>query len=228
MSVHWFWADISPGNRSTGFAPTGLLMNSNRSTSSRRFDRPLSHSGALAWLFAVMLSASVFGPCPLAVGAGARPNVVIFLADDQGWGDFSITGNQNLVTPNIDSLGRAGAMFDRFFVCAVCSPTRAEFLTGRYLAGKDQSGYDHSANRGGHRPAAHAHTDGGHPRRGSQAARWPGSFAPAAGGSAELDGPWRKCQCAHAAVSPRSDGGVVRYAERCNCSRSMAIGFMAG
>ncbi len=61
-----------------------------------------------------------------------RPNFVIVLADDQGWGDLSVHGNTNLATPNIDSLARDGALFDRFFVCPVCSPTRAEFLTGRY------------------------------------------------------------------------------------------------
>lgn len=61
-----------------------------------------------------------------------RPNVVIFLADDQGWGDLSASGNGNLNTPNIDSLATSGASFDRFFVCPVCAPTRAEFLTGRY------------------------------------------------------------------------------------------------
>ena len=60
------------------------------------------------------------------------PNIVILLADDQGWGDLSLTGNENVRTPNIDSIGRAGAVFDRFFVCPVCAPTRAEFLTGRY------------------------------------------------------------------------------------------------
>lgn len=64
--------------------------------------------------------------------ANERPNVVVFLSDDQGWGDLSLHGNVNLETPNIDSLARDGAMFDRFFVCAVCAPTRAEFLTGRY------------------------------------------------------------------------------------------------
>jgi arylsulfatase A-like enzyme len=62
----------------------------------------------------------------------AKPNVVVILADDQGWGDLSIHGNKNLSTPNIDSLARDGALFDRFYVCPVCSPTRAEFLTGRY------------------------------------------------------------------------------------------------
>jgi len=64
--------------------------------------------------------------------ATQRPNVVIFLADDQGWGDLSIHGNSNLSTPNIDTLARDGALFDSFFVCRVCAPTRAEFLTGRY------------------------------------------------------------------------------------------------
>jgi arylsulfatase A-like enzyme len=62
----------------------------------------------------------------------ARPNVVVILTDDQGWGDLSLHGNKNLSTPNIDSLAKDGASFERFFVCPVCSPTRAEFLTGRY------------------------------------------------------------------------------------------------
>lgn len=67
--------------------------------------------------------------------AGARkqrPNIVMFLTDDQGWGDLSVSGNINLKTPNIDSLAREGASLDNFYVCAVCSPTRAEMLTGRY------------------------------------------------------------------------------------------------
>ena len=64
--------------------------------------------------------------------AAGRPNVVIFLADDSGWGDYSFTGNTNLSTPNIDSLARRGVVLERFFVCPLCAPTRAEFLTGRY------------------------------------------------------------------------------------------------
>jgi arylsulfatase A-like enzyme len=67
-----------------------------------------------------------------AAQGAARPNVVVILSDDQGWGDLSVNGNANLSTPHIDSLARDGAMFDHFFVCPVCSPTRAEFLTGRY------------------------------------------------------------------------------------------------
>src|SRR5690349_1309696 len=66
------------------------------------------------------------------IAAARKPNVVVVLADDQGWGDLSVHGNTNLRTPHIDSLARAGALFDRFYVCPVCSPTRAEFLTGRY------------------------------------------------------------------------------------------------
>ncbi len=61
-----------------------------------------------------------------------KPNVVIILSDDQGWGDFSISGNSNIDTPHIDRLAVDGALFTNFYVEAVCSPTRAELLTGRY------------------------------------------------------------------------------------------------
>jgi len=64
--------------------------------------------------------------------AGSQPNVVIFLADDAGWGDYSHSGNRQVSTPNIDSIASAGVSLDRFYVCPVCAPTRAEFLTGRY------------------------------------------------------------------------------------------------
>lgn len=68
----------------------------------------------------------------LASPAAQKPNVVIFLADDAGWGDYSRNGNTQVSTPAIDSLARDGVTLDRFFVCPVCAPTRAEFLTGRY------------------------------------------------------------------------------------------------
>ena len=64
--------------------------------------------------------------------AATQPNVVVLLADDAGWGDYSFNGNHQLATPNIDAIAKAGAHFDRFFVQPVCSPTRSEFLTGRY------------------------------------------------------------------------------------------------
>lgn len=86
------------------------------------------------------------GSCLSAIAAD-RPNVVVILTDDQGWGDVSINGNKNLSTPHIDSLAEEGIRFDRFYVCAVCSPTRAEFLTGRYHA---RSGV-YSTSAGGER-----------------------------------------------------------------------------
>lgn len=64
--------------------------------------------------------------------ASEQPNVIVILTDDQGWGDVSLHGNANLSTPNIDHLARSGVQFERFYVCPVCAPTRAEFLTGRY------------------------------------------------------------------------------------------------
>ncbi len=82
-----------------------------------------------------------------ALSLSRQPNVVVFLTDDQGWGDLSLNGNTNLSTPNIDSLAADGASFDRFYVCPVCSPTRAEFLTGRY----HQRGGVYSTSAGGER-----------------------------------------------------------------------------
>jgi len=64
--------------------------------------------------------------------AATSPNIVVIVADDMGWGDLSVNGNSNLRTPHLDTLARQGASFDRFFVQPVCSPTRAELLTGRY------------------------------------------------------------------------------------------------
>jgi arylsulfatase A-like enzyme len=68
----------------------------------------------------------------LPVSAAERPNVVVILTDDQGWGDLSVHGNTNLDTPNIDRLAGQGMELERFYVCPICSPTRAEFMTGRY------------------------------------------------------------------------------------------------
>lgn len=87
-----------------------------------------------SWRVALSLLAlaAPYWTATAAAADSVKPNVVVFLADDQGWGDLSVHGNTNISTPNIDSLARDGAIFDRFFVCPVCSPTRAEFLTGRY------------------------------------------------------------------------------------------------
>jgi len=82
-------------------------------------------------VFALLL-ASIALTAPSRAAEQKKPNILIILADDEGWGDLAINGNTNVATPHIDSLGAAGAMLQHFFVCPVCSPTRAEFLTGRY------------------------------------------------------------------------------------------------
>lgn len=65
--------------------------------------------------------------------ARARPNVVIFLADDMGWGDLSCHGSDFLRTPNIDLLASEGMDFQQFYVASpVCSTSRAAFLTGNH------------------------------------------------------------------------------------------------
>jgi arylsulfatase A-like enzyme len=85
-------------------------------------------------LSALPLIAAGAGPpgCRPAEESGQRPNIIIIITDDQGWGDLSLNGNTNLHTPNIDRLAREGAQFGNFYVTPVCSPTRAELLTGRY------------------------------------------------------------------------------------------------
>ncbi len=62
-----------------------------------------------------------------------QPNIVLILTDDQGWGDLSYHGNTNLSTPNIDSIAYKGMVLENFFVQPVCSPTRAELLTGQHF-----------------------------------------------------------------------------------------------
>ena len=63
----------------------------------------------------------------------AKPNIVVILADDLGYGDLSCYGAKDLQTPNIDNLVAAGVRFDNFYAnSSVCSPTRASLLTGRY------------------------------------------------------------------------------------------------
>lgn len=85
------------------------------------------------WLSVLTAAGLSFGTVAAdAVAESARPNVVVLLADDAGWGDYSHSGNRMVRTPQIDSIARDGVSFDRFFVCPLCAPTRAEFLTGRY------------------------------------------------------------------------------------------------
>ncbi|TWU44260.1 Arylsulfatase [Novipirellula aureliae] len=61
----------------------------------------------------------------------ARPNVILILTDDQGYGDFSVHGNPVLQTPVLDKLHDMSIRFTDFHVAPMCTPTRAQLLTGR-------------------------------------------------------------------------------------------------
>lgn len=68
-----------------------------------------------------------------AAAGSALPNIVLVMADDQGWGDMAYNGHPVLKTPNFDAAAAAGLRFDRFYAAApVCSPTRASVMTGRH------------------------------------------------------------------------------------------------
>ncbi len=71
----------------------------------------------------------------LTVGVQAgetKPNVILLMADDMGWGSVGYNGNEIIQTPNLDQMAKEGIRFDRFYsASAVCSPTRASCLTGR-------------------------------------------------------------------------------------------------
>jgi arylsulfatase A-like enzyme len=61
-----------------------------------------------------------------------RPNVVLIITDDQGYGDFHCHGNDSIHTPNLDRLHDESVWFTQCYVSPVCSPTRSSLMTGRY------------------------------------------------------------------------------------------------
>ena len=64
--------------------------------------------------------------------APGRPNVLIVITDDQGYGDLGCHGNPVLKTPNLDGFAKESVQLTHFYVSPVCSPTRSSLLTGRY------------------------------------------------------------------------------------------------
>lgn len=65
--------------------------------------------------------------------AAEKPNLLVIMVDDLGYGDLSVMGAPDLKTPHIDALFESGMRFDSFYAnCPVCSPTRASFVTGLY------------------------------------------------------------------------------------------------
>jgi arylsulfatase A-like enzyme len=70
---------------------------------------------------------------PAEKDAGRLPNIILCMADDQGWGDMGYNGHPVVQTPNFDAMAREALRFDRFYAAApVCSPTRGSVMTGRH------------------------------------------------------------------------------------------------
>ncbi len=84
-----------------------------------------------AVLLALLPLACNTSPTPDAP-APTRPNVVLVMTDDQGFGDFGFAGNPVLRTPHLDAMAQRSARMETFYVSPVCAPTRASLMTGRY------------------------------------------------------------------------------------------------
>lgn len=71
----------------------------------------------------------------LAISATEKPNILVILADDLGYGDLGFTGSDEIYTPRIDELASGGVVFNNAYVThSYCGPSRAGLLTGRYQA----------------------------------------------------------------------------------------------
>lgn len=73
-----------------------------------------------------------FLPILSAAQQGERPNVILIITDDQGYGDLGVTGNPHVKTPTLDAFAKESVRFNNFYVSPVCAPTRASLMTGRY------------------------------------------------------------------------------------------------
>lgn len=92
---------------------------------------------AVNWLFRASFGGCVacaaMGLCVFPAAGDERPNFVLLMADDQGWGDVGYYGHPVLKTPVLDEMAAAGLRLDRFYAAApVCSPTRGSVMTGRH------------------------------------------------------------------------------------------------
>ena len=79
-----------------------------------------------------VIVATITGPA-YAEAKSSKPNIVLLMSDDQGWGETSYNGHPYLKTPVLDEMASSGLRLDRFYsASAMCSPTRASCMTGRH------------------------------------------------------------------------------------------------
>jgi arylsulfatase A-like enzyme len=81
------------------------------------------------FLSLLLASATLASAAPV---DGSKPNIIVMLADDMGWNEPGFNGGDPAITPHIDALRASGVSLQQFYVHAVCAPSRAAFLTGRY------------------------------------------------------------------------------------------------
>src|SRR5256885_4475734 len=79
---------------------------------------------------------------PWAATLTTKPNIILILADDLGWGNVSCYGADHFKTPRIDALASGGIRFDHCYAQPLCGPSRAELLTGRYAFRTGMTGND--------------------------------------------------------------------------------------
>ena len=75
--------------------------------------------------------------------AANKPNIIIILADDMGYGDIGAFGAPNIRTPRLDAMAAQGQKWTNFYVQPVCSPSRAALLTGEYPHSSGMLGFAH-------------------------------------------------------------------------------------
>jgi arylsulfatase A-like enzyme len=86
---------------------------------------PAAAKTLIGVLLAVHAAAAIAEPAK-------RPNILVIITDDQGYGDLGVHGNPKIKTPHLDRFAAESVWLKNFYVSPVCAPTRASLLTGRY------------------------------------------------------------------------------------------------
>ena len=103
----------------------------------------MKYSRSLSMVILLLLSAPVFAQNSGNVKNENKPNIVYILADDMGYGDAGVYGQQKIETPNIDALAKSGMLFSQYYAMPVCAPSRYSLMTGlhsghAYIRGNDE------------------------------------------------------------------------------------------